>query len=220
MDDPVSSLDSTALHSAAAFLINAIHDRTANRVRGQVLVTTHNFAFFRLLRDWALRLRKEPEGVAGDRSSSRFYSINTTQAAEGRSSKLIPLDPLLLRYNSEYHFLFSKVAGYSGGEEALYVLNLARRLIEAFLAFRVPSHEGNLRLQLDELLAQTDGIGGEQQQRLRMLFNTGSHAVAIPDVSDQLGQMDEVAPAVAACLELMRVADPGHYSQMMTICKL
>lgn len=208
IDDPVSSLDSTALHSAAAFLIDAIYDREANCVRGQVMVTTHNFAFFRLLRDWAMHLRK---------SARKFYTINTVQIDDGRSSELRPIDPLLLQFNSEYHFLFAKVFGYSGGEESLYILNLARRLLEAFLAFRIPSLK-DLRRQLDKLLEETEGIGSEQQQRLRMLFNTGSHAAAIPDVSDQLAQIDEVPHAIEALTTLMRAADARHCEQMIDLC--
>lgn len=208
IDDPVSSLDSTALCSAAAFITDAVFDRDNKSVRGQVFVATHNFTFFRLLRDWAIHLRKP---------TRKFYTIRTTQTASGRSSVLRPIDQLLLEFDSEYHFLFSRVHGYTGGEEALYILNLARRLLEAFLAFRVPSRN-DLRVQLDELLAETEGVGSEQQQRLRMLFNIGSHAASIPEMTDQLAHLDEVPSAIEALNTLMRAADPRHYQAMVDVC--
>lgn len=46
LDDPVSSLDDNALHLAVAF----IKGRTKGT--GQLFVFTHNFTFFRLMRDW------------------------------------------------------------------------------------------------------------------------------------------------------------------------
>lgn len=210
IDDPVSSLDSTALHSAAAFVINAIADRESRLPRSQVIVTTHNFAFFRLLRAWSRHLKKDPAGGPAD----RYYSIRTERSAGGRSSSIVPIDKLLLTFNSEYQYLFYKVRNFTPGEESLYILNLARRLLEAFLAFRVPT-EVRLDLQLEEILEILPTIGSEQKHRLRLLCNTGSHSAAVPTSEGQLAQIDEAALAVEALMDLMAAADPTHHARMI-----
>lgn len=212
IDDPVSSLDSTALHSAAAFIINAISNSDDGLPTGQVFITTHNFAFFRLLRGWARYLRKDPQGG----KAVRYYSIETEFAAEGRSSAIVPMDKLLLTFNSEYQYLFFKVHSFTPGEQSMYILNLARRLLEAFLAFRVPT-EVQLHLQLTELLETLPSIGSEQRHRLRILCNEGSHSALVPESEGQLAQIDEAPLAIQALKELMRDADPDHYEKMVRL---
>ena len=74
-----------------------------------------------------------------------------------RFSVLRPLDPLLERYESEYHYLFSRI--YSEAQttspavlEDNYVLpNMARRLLEGFLAFRRPQASGELWNKLKDM---------------------------------------------------------------------
>ncbi|MGB9624669.1 MAG: AAA family ATPase [Phycisphaerae bacterium] len=92
LDDPVSSLDANAMYLA----FSLIRNRTSNVL--QLFVLTHNFSFFRQVRNWLHRVSK-----------SCFYMLECVQSNGQRSAVLRPLDRLLQKYESEYHFLFACV---------------------------------------------------------------------------------------------------------------
>jgi wobble nucleotide-excising tRNase len=136
IDDPVSSLDANALFSAFGYL----QDRTKDA--GQLLVLTHNFAFFRLVKNW---FNKQPGQNKGDitKRPSRFYMLVAARHGDRRTAALAPLDPLLHEFESEYHYLFKRVYEEAnrpdhqiGLAENYGMPNITRRLLEAFLAFR------------------------------------------------------------------------------------
>src|SRR5690606_37731067 len=95
LDDPVSSLDAHALYLAFGF----IRERTQGA--GQLFVLTHNFAFFRQVRNWFTNLRGK------DKKSERLYMLDRIHGVTPRRTTLCALDPLLKKYESEYHYLFA-----------------------------------------------------------------------------------------------------------------
>ncbi len=123
---------------------------------GQLFVLTHNFTFFRQVRLWCDKLpqqnKKDPA-----LHLAKFYMLSTDVKGRTRSAKLTELYPLLKGYESEYHFLFKRLQEESKKAdaptlEAYYALpNMARRLPEAFLAFRVPHQTGDPYKQLDAI---------------------------------------------------------------------
>jgi wobble nucleotide-excising tRNase len=138
VDDPVSSLDANALFSAFGYM----KERTKGA--GQLFVLTHNFSFFRQVKHWFHHLPKQNSSKR-ERRPARFYLLNACTEAGNRTASLVPMDPLLEQYESEYHYLFKRVyeeAHQPDSGAALdryYVMpNIARRLVEAFLAFRHP----------------------------------------------------------------------------------
>lgn len=98
IDDPVSSLDSNSLFHAFGFM----KERT--KEVGQLFVFTHNFVFFGQIKNWFNHFpgqgKKDPT-----KQPARFYNIDRMTKTKG-SPRLTKLDPLLYRYDSEYHYLW------------------------------------------------------------------------------------------------------------------
>lgn len=130
IDDPVSSLDSNSLFQAFAFLKNAVKDVK------QVVLLTHNFDFLRLLLNWLNHVRTQ--------KSRSLYMLKNSYASNPRTAEISKLDPLLIEHESEYHYLFKKLYQFQsdGTIESVYSIpNLARKVLETFLMFRVPNNK-------------------------------------------------------------------------------
>ena len=95
-----------------------------------------------------------------------------------RTAFLDNLDDFLKDYHSEYHYLFSLV--YQNAKKDAETLenyylfpNLSRRLLESFLAFRVPSEK--------KMWKQMNKIYFDEVKKVRIyrFVNDNSHAVHI-----------------------------------------
>jgi wobble nucleotide-excising tRNase len=133
-----------------------------------------------------------------------------------RSASLAPIDPLLERYESEYHYLFKRVheEAHRGDAEVMLedyygMPNLARRLVETFLAFRYPDRPGDLAKQIDEV----DFDSGKKTRILRFL-HTYSHSGSIADPEHDPSILSETRPVLRELLELIKKCDPGHFEGM------
>lgn len=205
IDDPVSSLDSASLYYAFGFMKDRINDA------GQVFVLTHNFLFFRQVKDWFKYHNKK------NKDSAKFYMLEVKRDEELRNSCLLKLDPLLYDYESEYHYLFSKVyrasntEDESGLEQYYYLPNIIRRLLEAFLEFKVPGKGG-----LYERLGGIDS-NAARRERIRRFCETHSHSGVI-DAPEQdpviLGEASSIARDV---MELFEMNDLKHYKGMLEL---
>jgi wobble nucleotide-excising tRNase len=215
IDDPVSSLDANALFYAFSF----IQDRTKDV--GQLFITTHNFGFLRLVRKWLFRVNKTKKTT---KKEARMYMLNCLGSSSGRRAELTALDPLLSEYESEYSYLFSQVvkgAGESAGEiEKFYHYpNIARRVLEAFLAFRLPNSahtwednrfNSDMHGHLHEL-----GFDAAKTNRILNFLNAHSHN-ARPDgsVDHDESILLETPAVLADVLELIKHADSNHCTEM------
>lgn len=144
IDDPISSLDSNSLFQAFAFLKNAVKDAK------QVFILTHNFGFLKILLNW-LKDRHVSK-------SSQFYMVKNQYLEDGtRAASIGVLDSALRDHESEYHYLFKVLYTFQtdGSIESVYhIPNIARKVLDTFLMFRVPNGEGSYKklekLQFDE----------------------------------------------------------------------
>jgi wobble nucleotide-excising tRNase len=84
--------------------------------------------------------------------------------------------------------------------------NVARRLLEAFLAFRFPEMSGDLQPRLDRV-----SFDNAKKTRILRLLNTYSHAGAISDPEHDLSLLAETQPVLREVLELMEAVDRDHY---------
>lgn len=208
IDDPVSSLDAHALYLA----FGLIRERTKDA--GQVIILTHNFAFFRQVRNWFCHLKGQKRRNPSQRPA-RFYMLNCVHGQHGRCAALESLDPLLEHYDSEYHYLFARVyrAGNETGGASLeknYQLpNMARRLLEAFLAFRYPHISGDLWLKLQ-------GVQCEEAKKLRILrfLHTHSHSDAVGEPQHDPSVLGETPAVLRDLLDLIKMLDPEHFKAM------
>ena len=207
IDDPVSSLDSNALFHAFAFM----KDRTKDV--GQLFIFTHNHSFFRQIKNWFNHLpdqnKKNPDVRPGS-----FYML-TSSTNGGHRSSISELDSLLHKYESEYHYLFSLVYKAANSEaktnlqQNYHLPNIARRLLESFLAFRQPSKTGELLQQLE--LIEFDVA---KKTRIIRFLHTYSHAEKISDPEDDSSILIETKQILNNLLELIKKDDERHFDQM------
>lgn len=206
IDDPVSSLDANALFSAFGYM----KDRT--KQCGQLLIFTHSFSFFRLVKNWFQHLPGQRKKRVDERPA-RFFLLRSLRHADGsRTSQLGPLDPLLQQHESEYQYLFRRVYDEAHRndvatlEQHYGLPNVARRLVEAFLAFRFPEMSGDLGPRFDRVT-----FDNAKKTRILRLLNTYSHAGAIAEPEHDLSLLAETQPVLLDVLDMMKVVDKDHY---------
>lgn len=211
LDDPVSSLDANALYLAFGF----IRERTKDAA--QLFILTHSFTFFRQVRNWFHHLKGQHKKDVGQRPA-RFYMLDCVSDGNQRCSTIRPLDTLLEQYESEYHYLFARI--YRGAAaptppilEDNYILpNMARRLLEAFLAFRQPRPSGELWQKLED--AEFD-----EAKKLRILrfLHTHSHGDAIGEPEHDPSLLGEAGSVLKDLLEFIKAQDPAHFAAMVEL---
>ena len=214
LDDPVSSLDANALFLAFGF----IRERTEGA--GQLFVLTHNFSFFRQVRNWFHHLKGQKKNDVTQRPA-RSFMLDSTLESNARSSVIRWLDPLLEKYESEYQYLFARVhrgLTVSGPQdlEQNYVLpNIARRTLETFLAFRLPQISGSLWQKLK-------AVPFDESKKLRIIrfLHTHSHSIAVGEPEHDLTAVAEGSSVLKNLLEMIKSLDNEHYSDMVQLVAL
>ena len=207
LDDPISSLDANSLFLAYGF----IQERTKDA--GQLFILTHNFTFFRQVRNWFHHIKGQNKKDVQKRPA-RFYMLNCQSDEKGRYSSIQKVDPLLERYESDYHYLFAcvlnSVSSSALSLETNYVLpNMARRLLEAFLAFRQPDIPGELSQKMRHVIFDE----AKKTQILRFA-HTYSHNDAIVEPDHDPSLLGEASTVLSSLLELMKSEDPRHFASM------
>ena len=214
LDDPVSSLDANALYLAFGF----IRERTKDA--GQLIIFTHNFTFFRQVRNWFHHLPNQNKKDIS-RRPARFYMLNCVRDGDQRCATICQLDPLLEEYESEYHYLFACIyraasSDAPGTLEQNYALpNMARRLLESFLAFRRPEISGDLWKKMES-------VDFEEAKKLRILrfLHTHSHSDTVGEPEHDPSLLVEARSVLKDLLELIESEDKAHYDAMVKLVKL
>lgn len=208
IDDPVSSLDTNSLFSAFGFM----KARTADAK--QLIILTHSFSFFRQVRNWFDSVNQR----ARREQPARFFMLRSSIQDGVRGARLGPMDSFLTNFESEYHYLFKQVLSVSQveqgqGLEVYYGMpNMARRLLETFLAYRIPGRSGDLFGKLNEI----EGDVAVKTRVLRFL-HTYSHgdAVAQPDHDPTI--LAETPAVLREVLALVHANDPVHHDAMVEL---
>ena len=212
IDDPVSSLDANALFCAFGFM----KERT--KEAGQLFILTHNFGFFQQVRNW---FHHKPDKSNSDKQkrSGRFYMLDTRITETGRSASIRRLDRLLEQFQSEYHYLFSRVFAEAHETAAVTSLaefyglpNMARRLLESFLAFRQPGTAGELSEKLDAVVFEP-----AKKARLLRFLHTFSHGDRIAEPEHDLSILSETREILRNLLELIEGEDERHFKAMAAL---
>lgn len=214
IDDPVSSLDANSLFSAFGYMKERTKDAK------QLFVLTHNFGFFRQVKNWFNFAGKLKKGVYRPENSTicHFYMLSMRVELGRRNAYLRTLDPLLHEYESEYHYLFRLVKDGAAMTQPhsladVYGLpNVARRLLESFLSFRVPGHAGELKRQMEELEGEPAMIS-----RIIRFLHTNSHMEQISEPEHDLSVLSEAPAVLADVLALIKRNDEKHYDAMMAL---
>lgn len=209
LDDPVSSLDANALYLAFGFIRHRAQDAA------QLFVLTHNFPFFRQVRNWFHHQKGQNKPDVNKRPA-RFYMLDRVHGSNPRCTTLRALDPLLEQYESEYHYLFACVhrAATATGEIALeqnYGLpNIARRLLEMFLAFRRPQVAGELWQKLKDVT-----FDEAKKVRIARFVHTHSHGDTVGEPEHDPSLLGEAHAVLTDLLELIKSEDPQHFTAML-----
>lgn len=206
IDDPVSSLDAGALYAAFGY----IKQRTEHAK--QLLILTHDFAFFQLVKVWF----KNAKDSAKQKIPCSMYQVKAELAGGIKRSKLVPLDRMLLKYDTEYQYLFSLVLNATKADglelECFYGLpNVARRLLEHFIAFRFPGETGHEKL-FDRMKDMNVDVGTSAV--IHRFLNVNSHGDGVAPGEHDLHLLAEAPRVMTAVLEVMRKEDPRHVERM------
>jgi wobble nucleotide-excising tRNase len=196
IDDPISSLDSNSLYQAFSFLKNAVADCS------QVFVLTHNFDFLKLLLNWRRGARKKHTG---------FYMIRNHFVGAERRASIDEMDRELKDYESEYHYLFKRLKEMRAEQDgtlmrAYLVPNIARKVWDTFLMFRVPDGQDNYS-KMDQL--KEAGFDALKLDAIYKFTNSQSH---ITGGGFDPSLVPETQKVLDELFEMMKLVSPEHFA--------
>jgi len=140
IDDPISSMDSQFMYAAYSFIISAIEKDTGELKVGQIVISTHNYEFFNLLKKKYWRDNEDHT-----KRRCELYMLRMKIGALGkRCSNIYELDKLLKKFESDYQYLYSRLVEFEKATDTekddlmkIYPYpNIARRVLETFLSFK------------------------------------------------------------------------------------
>lgn len=203
LDDPVNSMDTNSLNNAVAFIKNRI------KGLGQLIILTHNFIFMKETLRW-LR-RKE------FKDRRQFYMLQTFNQNGHRSSTLELMDRTLVRFHSEYHYMFHMLMECSQQtvvpdiHSFYHIPNFCRRVLETFAGFRFPDATGS---------NQPFGVFREHTQddakidAIQRFTDELSHGIDAGGPDPEIIQLTESPRMARDVLELIKTIDCDHYEEM------
>ncbi len=204
IDDPVSSLDENSLFTAYSFIKNKIKNA------GQIFILTHNHQFFLTIKRWFYSHRNN-----NNQNAAVFQTIRN----EGKSfSTIQTLDPLLQKFESEYHYLFSVIWKYSqtnqcGLSEYYHLPNIARRLLEGFFSFRFPQ-SNELRKSFKNLKSDNN-ISLDEIERFVGAY---SHSDSMESLQSHKTNLLASSPKILSnIMKLIKEVDKHHYNEMVEL---
>lgn len=225
IDDPVTSLDDAGVFSAHAFIKDALA-RDYGKDGPTVFVVTHNHAYFRLLAEWAWTLNRNDRREEDRRTRARLFETIAFVDDGVTTCRLRLMSDAIAGAGTEYAILMARLVEYRDEIlapsantdvpplELQVAPNVARRVLEGFLAFKFGASRrdviGNL---LDRALRdrRLDEFAGERRERLNRLLNASSHGTHLVDSYQVVTSRTEIRNVIADVLDLIAAVDPDHY---------
>lgn len=218
IDDPISSFDSNHLFNAYSFINNICNDSK------QLFVLTHNFTFYRLVRDWITKKAKKKKDSTGKVFIEKKYSVYNivSDYRNGvRQSSIENADNTLLHYSTEYHYLFNKLNNFVNQsklsvEQCFSVANMSRKLLEIFLNFKFPKKRNDFAQLLNNALpSKTDSIMRERVYRFINKYSHSDHIEAFDNSIDNiLSESDNIVKDV---MKIIKKLDRKHFDELIEI---
>ncbi|MFH1093953.1 MAG: AAA family ATPase [Candidatus Omnitrophota bacterium] len=207
IDDPVDSQDGNFLFRTYGFLkryLKAVH---------QLIILTHNYEFFNLIRDWLCEQRFCDE--------SHLFIINRI-GVEGKQVVNIENLPILLKeYKTEYHYLCCRLFQYVNDTsliDAPLVANIGRKVLENFASFKwsCKSTEQFANIILNRFVNSDDHLKKATGDFVLKFLHEYSHG---RDFSRAISASALESKAIAKnVLEFIRFADKDHYDHLKGLC--
>lgn len=211
VDDPISSFDSNHLFHAYSFM--KINCEKAK----QLFVLTHNFTFFKLVRDWISRKNKRD-----NQNIANFYVVKVNNEVP-RTSTYTDAEPALTLYNSEYHYIFSRLYLLKNQQtletdDHFLAANLSRKLLESFLSFKFPKNRGNFANLFNTAVSESQNPEDEGKEKIRKFINEYSHNDLIETNEDFVENLiGEGVTVISDIFDWINELDEKHYQEMMEV---
>ena len=221
IDDPISSLDSNFIYHCFSLIKNHFNEV------GQLIISTHNFQFFNLVKDWFTkknqnRVTEEKEENCG------FYMIKSILSLNPRQSKFTTLDITLREHKSEYSFLFSLLRDFDGKEEEpsfeeIYnIANIGRRFFDIFADFKIPSNKKDQKEKIDIIVDEINKKKAKEEEKISKvacdkvfwLINGFSHN-SDPTSTIEHKNKIESKDAIKVLLNIVKESDPKHFEILL-----
>lgn len=200
IDDPISSLDSSSIYQAFAYLKNAVKDAR------QIFLLTHNFDFLKLLLNWFQNIPKPAEN-----GKSTFWMLHCAMnGSVNRETEIKPLDRVLQQHKNEFAYLLKELKEFKSDGEittAYPIPNMIRKVLETFLEQH--STGGNLYKKLENL--NTNGFEPSKKTALLKFANDMSHPT-FSGIDPAL--VAETKNNISNLLELIKHVAPVHYNAL------
>lgn len=197
LDDPISSFDSNFYFNAISYIKSKVEDV------GQVFILTHKFS---LLQDY--------KNMFHD-SMFKMYQIDR----KGEKPVIHKLDSQLHNFYDEYGYLFKRVYDFVKNpprdkSEYLIYPNIARRVLESFLMFKVPKTSGSI---IDKALRLASDRNSPAIHSIMRLLNDKSHLRVIPgkEISDAADELNAMPEILKNLLIFIRENDSCHFDTLV-----
>lgn len=198
LDDPISSFDSNFYYNAISY----IREKALNV--GQTFIFTHKFA---LLKDFSLMFKEHTNRYTIQRV------LDTPQIKDE--------DNLIGKYHDEYAYLFKKIYDFvkmppDDASEYLQYPNIARRVLEGFLTFKLP----NASTLIDKVLELEQGRGTAAGRAVMRLLNNHSHlrVISSSDLADDIDSIAVLPDILNNLMDFIKYHDKRHYDTLAKLC--
>lgn len=198
---------------------------------GQLILLTHYLNVMNELKKWLKNQTEkamDQQGKDKNQATAALFYIDTVQPSgnESRQSRIIEMPKYLREYEAEYHFLYNMMLRFLANEtdrsDYFFVMpNVLRKILEVFLAFKVPGSEGlSSKIKNIEGRADKIGINRDRLRAVERLAHVESHGDSLDDlITFSNITVEETTDAANALLDLMEKMDAEHKNRMCKVCK-
>lgn len=210
IDDPISSFDANHLFHSLAYL-----KATCEKCK-QLFVLTHNFQYFKLVRDWMLKKNDKAK------TRAQIFAIEVEKTSP-RRSVIMNAHTSLVSFGSEYQYLFKRLTLYSAEtkldlDSSYQVANFSRKLLEGFFSFKHPKGRNDF-YQLMEAGCAAGKVDSTTMQKVYKFINQYSHNQVIEFVDSPIDNLlSEGENITLLVLGIIEKCDPAHYAEMQQLC--
>lgn len=132
-------------------------------------------------------------------------------------------DSSLVNYNSEYHYIFSRLYTYKDNlalsrDEAFLTANLSRKLLESFFSFKFPKHRSDIAQLMTCGLRGCEITNETTKEKIYRFINKYSHSAVIEineDSSENL--VGESQNVIGDIFQWIQEVDVIHYNEMIEV---
>ena len=214
VDDPISSLDADAIYRVGSLI------KTRLCKAHQLIIMTHNYDLLNHMKKWF--------EISTIKDNSTMLMVKNPIVSKKRTAVIAGIDPLLSKYESEYHYLFARLLNFDeetkpddkGTIAGVYHYpNIARKVLECYLSFRTPGKDVYSGL-MDLKKMGSKKITSTDIDDVHSFVNSHSHL----DTKTGLLQFDlklakNGEDYIKKTLEIIENSDEMHYKSMVKAVK-